>query len=1650
MQPSPKLTLWLSALLLAAIVVPIESDGDTAQCRLATGSYQAQVNSPVAGDEQFFRLPSGPSNVMLLLDNSGSMRDLPQCNSYNGTSGSDFSRTGTSDPCNAPALVAPATSTFPNSGNKVGDFRVRGTCYPATDTAITSAERNPKASWMESVTPTNDLPDPGHAAYSGLTDSPPWIACPGTGSNANKCLFDKSAYYTYGSWTQYSATRTASDVDNPTLPTGCVYKTGSYTFDLGPACTTCMANRGFYFFNVTYVTQVDGSGKITNYDDTGVMHRLKGTFLNANPPKYVTSRFVVKDIAWIGPTSKPADEIRLGLTILDSTSPSGGTLVVPLGPDRLNSFPYSFSSFSPVRQAIIDAVNGVRANGTAAPGAFAPYGGSTPIGSALFNIGQYFAAPGFYTSTTTSQTPCLASCTKTQYDNRPRIYSQCQDACWRTGPSGNRSYWCTANPPSNCTTTSPMLSGTGPYDQGWARSDFAETASGTVGASWARPGVDSNGLPLQCTMCWACQKNSVVVITDGMPNTEISFPTQITGNSTINADYTAACGPSPACGGVVAPKVAEWLNMTELRPGMGQGAKHALNFHTIGFAVIDPEAQNTLKAIAAMGKGTSAFATSKDEVLAAVWAAVNTATPKETSFSAASANSLQTIQTAASDAYLTRFLPSDVDPAWEGHVFQGALFDEFLNGCDKTKAPEDQASLVCPTASPSRTIKASFGKRLASDGTALCDGVYLIDTNCDIVVEDPASGFFVKEKDGVTPAQFPWDAGLVLSDSSKAGYVGASARRIFTWVGGAKVDVATANVATLKPYLNIDTAWCTALLAEIGVPGGTDPTTVCANQVIHFLRGWDVMDFDRDGCGGPGRSTNAASCPGGADGEERNRANDARSPQRFWKLGDVFHSSPAVVTAPIDTVRCDTGYEKQCVATIHSPGALPNQTPMPPGAYSGLNGATVDAYEKYRLDNRMRRRVVLVGANDGMLHAFDAGVPSSCDSHGVCSYSAGSGTGGELWAFIPPDLLPRLKDMLRTHQYMVDGSVMLRDVWVDGGASGTGTKDHVKQADEFHTVAIFGERSGGTQYTALDVTTPDDYTKVKMLWTFPQPLTTDAFYMGQSWADFAPRPPPIGPFRIADDTDARGWSERWAVMIGGGYDPAMTRGRAVFMVDAWSGATLWRYTDDTFKTQLGYSGSGTSMFPVPAAVGLLDIGEPSSQTFDSDGFFDTATWGDLGGNIFVARFWAPGTRDQTSGLVTNWYAARTFEEQRRSDNAQVAVGRSEFYYMTSNAFDANTRSVRTFVGSGNRERLMQQGAACGPDNLLACCQSGCSVTSTTTDAFGSCGVTNTFACTSAGVMTQTPTTSSSSTCGESATCTAPTKTVSLSLDCGSGRTASVTGSTTCDANGLCPAMTTMGTGHELSPPGSVSRNRFYGVWAYGGIATKTFSDQASARTFDANRFTDGAYAASCTGTRGNSCSLVETTHAEVRYVTDPRMPTVTCLSGSVCSALPSDPGWFYEYGRRCPAAECVDPTWNDEKTGSGSSVVLGCAVWSGLRPYGKASGGDPCTNLATPITYGYLADFVSGVPTAACGYDQSNLLYRATQRSTTAPPSAPLVRVTVNEAGKVSYSTLQLDSGAPPANKQLGVRTDLFEPMYWLEVPRDLHNCRHTPNGNCP
>ncbi|UCD71550.1 MAG: PQQ-binding-like beta-propeller repeat protein [Syntrophobacterales bacterium] len=83
---------------------------------------------------------------------------------------------------------------------------------------------------------------------------------------------------------------------------------------------------------------------------------------------------------------------------------------------------------------------------------------------------------------------------------------------------------------------------------------------------------------------------------------------------------------------------------------------------------------------------------------------------------------------------------------------------------------------------------------------------------------------------------------------------------------------------------------------------------------------------------------------------------------------------------------------------------------------------------------------VYVGANDGMLHAFDIN------------------NGEEVWGFIPNNLLGKLKDLAREdycHEYFVDLAPVVA---------------RLRVGTELRTIVICGERGGGDAYFALDVT----------------------------------------------------------------------------------------------------------------------------------------------------------------------------------------------------------------------------------------------------------------------------------------------------------------------------------------------------------------------------------------------------------------------------------------------------------------------------------------------------------------------------------------------------------------------------------------------------
>lgn len=182
----------------------------------------------------------------------------------------------------------------------------------------------------------------------------------------------------------------------------------------------------------------------------------------------------------------------------------------------------------------------------------------------------------------------------------------------------------------------------------------------------------------------------------------------------------------------------------------------------------------------------------------------------------------------------------------------------------------------------------------------------------------------------------------------------------------------------------------------------------------------------------------------------RNREKTVDGNKHVWRLGDVINSTPTLVGAPrerFDILYGDTGYR---------------------------------AFSK-RWNNR--RLVAYVGANDGMLHAFnggyfhrgdDAGSPDIEHGYYTTGESADDSSkpelGEELWGFIPYYILPQLRwlaELDYTHVSYVDLKPKVTEVRIfaeesDCGGGTTPTNPGCKHPGGWGTILILGLRYGGS------------------------------------------------------------------------------------------------------------------------------------------------------------------------------------------------------------------------------------------------------------------------------------------------------------------------------------------------------------------------------------------------------------------------------------------------------------------------------------------------------------------------------------------------------------------------------------------------------------
>lgn len=239
-------------------------------------------------------------------------------------------------------------------------------------------------------------------------------------------------------------------------------------------------------------------------------------------------------------------------------------------------------------------------------------------------------------------------------------------------------------------------------------------------------------------------------------------------------------------------------------------------------------------------------------------------------------------------------------------------------------------------------------------------------------------------------------------------------------------------------------------------------------------------------------------------------------------------------------------------------------------------------YSSFRSTNASRTPMVYVGANDGMLHAFNASANSALPDP--------TSAGKEQFAFVPSVVLPNLYQLTSpgyTHLYYADGSPTVADAFY--GLA-------------WHTVLAAGLNKGGREIYALDVTNPtavsESTASSTVLWEFTSAQDAD---LGYTYS----RP-----------TIIRMHNGVWAAVFGNGYNSTNTGHAILFVVNIQTGAVIAKI--DTK--------SGTAATPNGLAT-------PFPADVDGDGVVDYVYAGDLLGNMW--KF------DVKSSTASSWSVAYT-------------------------------------------------------------------------------------------------------------------------------------------------------------------------------------------------------------------------------------------------------------------------------------------------------------------------------------------------------------------------------------------------------------------------
>lgn len=271
-----------------------------------------------------------------------------------------------------------------------------------------------------------------------------------------------------------------------------------------------------------------------------------------------------------------------------------------------------------------------------------------------------------------------------------------------------------------------------------------------------------------------------------------------------------------------------------------------------------------------------------------------------------------------------------------------------------------------------------------------------------------------------------------------------------------------------------------------------------------------------------------------------------------------------------------------------------------------------DGYDLHVSARKDRVAAVYVGANDGMLHAFNAK------------------TGDELFAYIPSWMGPKLSALTDkhytqyTHQSYVDATPVVGDA-----KTGNGTTK-----DDWKTVLVSGTGGGGKGVFALDVSNPANFNANNVMWEFTHVNDADMGYVIGK--------PRIVKMQVKHKTSSDSSSKdvyRWFALVPAGANNYVDTGDGVFSQTGNASIFLlaldkkaneaWEKDKNYYKISLPFD----PVLGVSRATGVVSLESFSANDQNS---IDLVYAGDLHGNMWALKFTGVDAEDWTAAKLSRY------------------------------------------------------------------------------------------------------------------------------------------------------------------------------------------------------------------------------------------------------------------------------------------------------------------------------------------------------------------------------------------------------------------------------